>query len=1017
MATAVERYEELENSYLPDGLDGEAVIHVYIAAIDFQLRFVTMCAAAKIRELDPDHVRLHRSPGFGTFLAYLSAALGFLRGTAQASADPVDELIEAVLAEIDQISGKDPQFGTLKKLRDHLFHGNPLPTGDARQATTERVRRTMQNLSSLIRGYLAGAELRTVADESGMHQLELRWPRRHLGTWPFICLDEAGRMCVLTSFTGTAPAYLRADHSEVRVETCGDDLMIALNRSLRAQNEDRTFRGFVDDLRADLDGFRDLDHALHPYDKDAEVTVYWHQALSTGAEPRTDRFRIGDSDQRLWRDDQTSTWLPYRDFLRRLANWQVVASRVRQHLVAVEHELVAGERKALGWTRTTDDLVTPRVKVTSMQDAETDGSVEYMDFTGLQDEIDERLRMRSTQTRVYFVRGEAGIGKTRALVTAALDRARAIESEDESIASDRRLPLFYFVRSTGETSGSLDNAIAAASAATRNLELETVKTLCRNGLIALFIDGFDELLGGVGYENALGSLKPWIDAMGGRGVIVVSARSSYYLNQYRTSLVREQRRQQVLVQHRVASLQPWRETDLDGFLRSHGIDPVTLDDLESEDRRLLGLPFFARVYVEAVTAGRAGAATLPDIVLEQYLQRESMKLLMGGGQDKPLLSPAELRGTFEAIAALMAEQGARAVELKDLELAVQAALSEDDLQVRPGLLQRLSVLCGLAVDEGASAKRLFTFQHELFYDLFLADALLSELRRDNLDTVVAMLTKTQLRVATAARVVRSEARAVEELLRLNSTRADDLPAGRQEAYRANLGSLWALIARHAKTLCDIELEGLTFAELDLTGTEVANVTFRGCTFGRLELPAERAKNLQFERGTIDALWLPPESQHLPGIERFEGTEVSQLIALGSLFERPQEIQRTLQKLGLPVPAVPEDGHNEEFADAVEALLNNFRQRPDSVVVYQRDLMPADDNSRWQLAFGSEVWTTFIKFLRDSQSAKLVPMSAGGAAVQRVRVQFIEQLYHRDIDDNPPVADFWDRVASCGVKPS
>ncbi|MDS0134663.1 MULTISPECIES: hypothetical protein [unclassified Amycolatopsis] len=87
-----------------------------------------------------------------------------------------------------------------------------------------------------------------------------------------------------------------------------------------------------------------------------------------------------------------------------------------------------------------------------------------------------------------------------------------------------------------------------------------------------------------------------------------------------------------------------------------------------------------------------------------------------------------------------------------------------------------------------------------------------------------------------------------------------------------------------------------------------------------------------------------------------------------------------------------------------------------MVVYQQGLLPADDISRWQLAFGPAVWTTFVKLLRDSQSAKLVPMAASGAAVLRLRVQFIDQLCRRDTSENPTVADFWDWVMSHSVKP-
>src|SRR5690606_788660 len=173
------------------------------------------------------------------------------------------------------------------------------------------------------------------------------------------------------------------------------------------------------------------------------------------------------------------------------------------------------------------------------------------------------------QSRSYFVSGEAGIGKTRALISTALNRARLVEAEEAGDAPPLRHPLFLYVRSTGQVLNSLTTVVNDAVTTTRNLNEKSVQTLCRNGLIALLVDGFDELLGGVGYDDALGSLRPWIEALGGRGVIVVSARSSYYLNQYRSSL---KLNQNLAVEHRVAEFQRWSDPQIKEFVEAHGLE-------------------------------------------------------------------------------------------------------------------------------------------------------------------------------------------------------------------------------------------------------------------------------------------------------------------------------------------------------------------------------------------------------------------------------------------------------------
>ncbi|MFJ6673279.1 NACHT domain-containing protein [Actinosynnema sp. NPDC091369] len=1011
--SAVDRYEELESGYRPRDLGG-ATVHVHLATTDFQLRFVTMCAAAALREMDPDQVRLSRSPGFGAFLSFLKRASSLLRSSTQSDGDATAQLVDSVLAAVQARDGRDPDFGTLVKLRNHVFHGGPVPAGHHGDDLAQRVGATTEVVSDLIRGFLDGASVSTVSDGSGLDQVELRWSAKRLSLWPFVCSDETGSWCVFSTFSRLTPTYIRASQRDVRVEGYGERLVVALSAAMVPASEDRTFPDFVNELRADLDGFRDRDHQPHHDELDGEISMMWVRALSTGSEFRYDRFRLGEGEQRQWWSPESERWVSYPGFLRQLSNWAVVAKSVRQNLELLEEQLIAGERTTLGWTKDSSMLIEPMVRLAGLQEPYPDGisaGQSTISFGDLRRQIDERLAARGSTTRLYFIAGEAGIGKTRTLVAAALSRAREVEAESDDTPPHERLPLFFYVRSTGQASNSLQTVINAEAAATRNLNVENIRALCRNGLMALLVDGFDELLGGVGYDNALGSLREWIEAMSGRGVLVVSARSSYYLNQYRSSIANNKQNRNLAIDHRVASVQRWTDSQVEKFLRHHGVDPAGRDRLGLDDRELLGLPFFARVYVEAVAMTNVATVSLPDVILEQYLKREATKLIMPGDQGRPLMEPNELQATFETLAQLMAEQSAREVDLDELTLAVQLVLGDDALTSRRGLANRLSVLCGLAVSGASTADRRFTFQHELFYDIFLANAIVRELKQDQYERVVDMLGRTQWRVATVSRLVRLVPERTHLLLTGSLHRVDDLPVERQKPFRANVGSIWESLIRRTREVDVEEVTDAAFESLDLTGVRVGKLDFRSCSFDSLTFPPTGNWNVGFTGCVVDALWVKKSGRSLSGIKTFDDTSVRLLVQQDSLRERPLEIQRGLHDMGAPVPPVEDDDRNE-LEDAATFFLQNIANRTESIYVSKRNLEPAEVNTRWQFDRGVRLWVEFIRTLRDSEAASLVQVSAAGPPVLHVRIQSVGRLLDRNTDDES-VAAFWRLVAERG----
>ncbi|MFE1594313.1 hypothetical protein [Nocardia sp. NPDC058705] len=1002
--TALQRYAQFESSYRPRIGTDELTIHEQLAATDFMLRFVTMCAAAALRAADPNHVRLSRSPGFGGYISSLAWAQQQLRAVST-SHQPLNicvlEIIRAALEAVQAGNGQEQEFGTLKKLRDHIAHGGSIPEDiNRKQAWKARVQTAADALHVAITSFLTDAEYVTGITDEGLKHLELLWPQgNRLELWPFICADSSDNWCVFSSCTGNTPYYIRRDNHDVRVAGRSDNLIAALNESFVPRADDKSLPNFVGELRDDLEGFRDPDSEPYHHEVSGVVNMLWVRATSDDPEERSDLFRLGDGDRREWRDDH-GNWVSYPLFLRQIANWPAVARSTRQRLEKIERKLIEDEQENLDWSPGSDSMIQPFVDVTNLQGTRESGSAP-IPFEELRQQIDDRLKVRGSQTRIFFISGEAGIGKTRTLITTALERSKLVEVEDTASSYTDRLPLFLYVRSTGQVLSSLSTVVNDAVAYTRNLNEKSVQTLCRNGLIALFVDGFDELLGGVGYDNALGSLRPWIEALGGRGVIVVSARSSYYLNQYRSSL---DQNQNLSVEHRVAEFKRWTPGQISKFIEFHNLPTSDLDALSTDDRKLLGLPFFARVYVEAVKRGSLGISPLPDVIVNQYLTREASKLNEGSGDQKPLLDTDELRSVFENLALLMAEYGEREIPLQELQYATQIAIS-DELDTRRGLANRLTVLCGITVAGGNDTDRRFAFQHEIFFDIFLADVTMSAI--NTAEDAVGALGRMQWRSATAARIARLAPNESRRALTSTPVRAAAEQSERSAAIRSNIGLLWESLLHRSDALGDTMISGATFEDIDLTTVEVSRLEFTGCIFRTLTLPpAGHSWDLRFSNCTISTLQTRRSNRPLQGISVFEKNTVLQILDQDSHTDKPSEIAAKLHELGAPIEYKKEGSADSYRIEAMDFYLSNLRLRADTLYVTEKGHRPTEGHVKWMGEYGPDLWSEFINALLGTGCAALKPLSASGQKILRVKFNVSIDTLRRKDQQNSRVAQFW-----------
>jgi hypothetical protein len=1018
---AAEVFELIKRSHRAEST-GSRTMHEAFPLLESELRFVALLAAATARSAGNRSLKIGRSPGLGEWISFLRSVGSELHEVGTDPARLVETLVGDVLGQYDRgIPAAPSKLRAVKALRDHAMHGGVLPD-DRVRPIRDQVDRLVERISDAIVTSLAHAAVSFQATSSpGDHRLGFVWAGGEVPLWPYMYAhrttsDAEAQLLVFASFTKAKPTYQSfGDGPDVDRHPSGEVLLSALGSAIKSRPLDRQFADFVTAVGNDVQGFIETDTEPIWVEEGDGFEYRWEKATAEGTERRWDQFRLGRGDVRLWQSEDGG-WVEYPRFLRVLAHWRTVATRLRQGLVRIEEALDLEEREALGWEPARVEIRPAELEVFELGGAR----IGRKGFSSLFESVDKDLESNRGETEVVFINGEAGIGKTRAMVHWAKKRAQDVEAGAD-------LPLFLYVRSTGHVLESLDTVVAAAVTSTRNLTEEAVRALCRNGLMTLFIDGFDELLGGVGYRDAIASLRPWLIALGGRGVLVVSARSSYYLGQYRSSLNRAQLDNDLRVRHRIANVKRWDAEQVENFLKEFNVPLNQVRTLSPPDRQLLGLPFFARAFAETYRKDpeiiKAGVS-LRQLLLDQYLIRESGKLNRGR-ENSPLLSRDEMHQLFEMLAEEMASNEQREAGVEDLEILAALVTNDDGLATRPTLKERLTVLCGLAVDPGeaSSGGRRFRFQHELFFDQFLAGAAARQLSGGQVGYFFEMLRASQWRTATVMGVVTEVgAETVADVL------ADyppylkaSMPVGEDTAAN-NLGSLWAAVIQTTGR-ADYHIRGAHFAEgLDLSDVNDVDLALKDCELASLTLPLSSPWTVALTNSTIAELTAKAPNLHLQGLTGIQHKYLMRMITVGKYLENQTGILAELIKAGALVidpPSDSEDSKQSIRVQAAERFLTRMENRGSNYVILRADNLQPDDNdtgwNNWTKEYGPSVWHAFTRGLLDTKLATAERFAASGSPKERFKLNVsIPVLLGRDPAPEATKAvidDFWARMRS------
>lgn len=448
-------------------------------------------------------------------------------------------------------------------------------------------------------------------------------------------------------------------------------------------------------------------------------------------------------------------------------------------------------------------------------------------------------------TRLTFLHGDAGAGKSWILMAAARTQAQAYLT--------RQSPrLYLYIDAQGVNLRSLEQQLA------RQLDLyggglrySEVVPLARLGLLGLIIDGFDELIMPSGYNDTLGALCAYLSDFRGEGSVVASARTAFFRNY---DLRKAGVRMTQPIDSSVLKMLPWEEAERREFCRLNGCAQVH-DRMEAISAsgaamsQLLGRPFIvAETAKLLLSGGLAANEDLLPAVESAFVERERTLKLLDPDRSEPLLSSAQLYTLLSELASEMWHLRQTSIDLEALRTVV--AVLADGWGIRRDMKDMLfsklesNPLLEPVRGEGGGERRV-QFPHEIMFARFFCRSLVSELRSASASTVTATLSRAPLapsmkeQFAGLARESvgeRTRRQMWQETLGLLFPVAERVLGSDEgsDVVRANLGALVVGLLCVRSDQTPITIPKCAFDRVTFEGARLRDVTFYACRFGDVD---------------------------------------------------------------------------------------------------------------------------------------------------------------------------------------
>ena len=260
------------------------------------------------------------------------------------------------------------------------------------------------------------------------------------------------------------------------------------------------------------------------------------------------------------------------------------------------------------------------------------------------------------QTRVIMLRGDAGSGKTEILKELVMRQANKYLLGQAS-------KLLLYVNAQGRSLARLDEALAIALQDLRSsVTYHAIPSLTCWNLVVPVIDGFDELLGVAGYEDAFSSLAEFLEKLRGEGQLIASARSVYYEEEFLNRADKFAHLRQQAWSHRSIKVEPWTDNNQADFLnrlaKKEGFDKHEIARLRTKVEKVFaintgfaGKPLFFTRTVDLILRNpdQIFNDDLLTALVDGFLIRERQEKLLDK-QGKPLLDANQLLRLLREVA-------------------------------------------------------------------------------------------------------------------------------------------------------------------------------------------------------------------------------------------------------------------------------------------------------------------------------------------------------------------------------
>lgn len=886
--------------------------------------------------------------------------------------------------------------------RNTISHGG-LPTQD--KEAVDRWRNSAQAATDALTKF--------IADSGGLHVSN---NVMHIGStpiWPLLIPSGETALLFHSWRNGKPPSYILVGAAAPPVELPDESATSVLRNLLEAPRSQRyqQLHLLIQSIKSDIEGLTaDDTNATFEYLRDGQISLEWTQRTSSNDVPRSEVFRVAADNQRQWRDPRNE-WVSYSAFIRDIVNWGVVVRRLHTRFDKIydddhiEAQRIASESKMLQIPNDIRTKFRPQVLLGA------DIAEGIDDTTDLSKALDDAARSTAGLPQVFFLTGEAGIGKTYNLLEMTKARHQAV-SNDNNID----VPIFLYISCAGRSLQTFAEIVNSEVVNTQNLNFDSVLALCRNGLLVVVIDGFDELIEGAGYNDAYKVLAPTIERLGDRGVLIVSARSSYLANQYRSSLrKREHAVGYTSARHTVLELERWTPTEVDSLFKANPHWRKLRPLLTKEDLALLGVPFFSRMFNSYAATIKTAPATidLHAVLIDGYLDREIGKL---EPSTKDEITTDILHTVFREIAGLIYESTSASVTQVEFEDAASYALGIELSDSRHrALAARMSVLCGLSVT-GEQGSIGFRFEHDLFYESFLASYIVQQFfESTNYSRCADFLNRGALGDKTIEDLVANHrpevlhtleaavARCVvDSYLRQNcSALAGHLLSSGESRHIAVIESCDLQEVRVSPDTADTSIS-LVNCKLAAVHTPMrAHISLSECSIGQLQISAISAvsSTLSIDGSTsIDELVITSDGSGV----RYFATQRHiwpELDRLGVTGAQDRIVENVASSSRSPI---------EEFA---EAALTRMLQREEYFFVVQKsNRIPGENTPKGLYKPKSQEWAAITSAALDSEVANSKPLNASGPAKLVVTFNYPLNVILRGRHQED-VRRFWEKLTA------